>query len=113
MRPTNYNQKPEERYLEEQRFIRAQKKVKAIKGFYVHLFIFLGINLVLVVGNMLAQGDWRYVFIWQNHFGMFFWGIGVFFHGFGVFGMDLIFGKSWEDKKIKEIMDRDKHKYWE
>ena len=113
MRDTNYNKSPEDRYLEEQRYIRAQKKVKAIKGFYVHLFIFLGINLVLLIGNMLAQGDWRYVFIWQNHFGMIFWGIGVFFHGFGVFGLDLIFGRSWEDKKINEIMNRDKKKYWE
>ena len=113
MRDTNYNKSPEERYLEEQRYIRAQKKVKAIKGFYVHLFIYLGINIVLGLGNLLAQGDFVYIFIWQDNIGMLFWGIGVFFHGFSVFGMDLILGKSWEDKKIKEIMDRDKKKYWE
>ena len=64
--------------LENQKYIRAQKRVKAIKGFYVHLM-----------------------------------GIGIVFHAFGVFGMNFILGKNWEDKKIKELMDKDKKDMWE
>jgi hypothetical protein len=37
------------------------------------------------------------------------WGIGIIFHAFGVFG----YGKSWEERKIQEIMDREnKNKNW-
>jgi hypothetical protein len=35
----------------------------------------------------------------------FFWGIGLAAHALGVFGEDLFFGKNWEDKKIKKMLD--------
>jgi len=36
-----------------------------------------------------------------------FWGIGVIGHAIGVFGK---LGKNWEEKKIKELMEKDKRK---
>ncbi len=36
------------------------------------------------------------------------WGIGLAIHGLNVFGTDKILGKDWEEKKIKEIMEKDK-----
>jgi hypothetical protein len=38
----------------------------------------------------------------------FFWGIGLAFHWFGVFGKNIVFSKEWEDRKMKEFMDKDK-----
>ena len=35
----------ESNYLEEERYLRAQKRVKKIKGFYWHLFWYLAVNI--------------------------------------------------------------------
>jgi hypothetical protein len=35
------------------------------------------------------------------------WGIGVFFHGLKVFNYMPFFGKDWEEKKIKEFMEKE------
>jgi hypothetical protein len=34
-------------------------------------------------------------------------------HGMSVFGRDLFFGADWEERKIKEFMDKDKNQKWE
>jgi hypothetical protein len=47
------------------------------------------------------------IFQWENYSTVFFWGIGLFFHWFGVFGKNLLFSKSWEERKIKEYMDKE------
>ena len=99
--------------LENQKYIRAQKKVKSIKGFYVHLFVYLGVNAFLILARVISGEGVGLLLDWSSYGTMFFWGIGLAFHAFGVFGMDIILGKSWEDKKIKELMDKDKKQYWE
>jgi len=43
----------------------------------------------------------------------FFWGIGLLVHGLSVFGRNLLFNSDWEEKKIKELMDKDKNQKWE
>ncbi|MCK5638887.1 MAG: 2TM domain-containing protein, partial [Flavobacteriaceae bacterium] len=43
----------------------------------------------------------------------FFWGIGLMFHAYGVFGKNLLFSKDWEERKIKEIIEKDKQDLWE
>ena len=40
--------------LENQKYIRAQKKVKAIKGFYVHLLVYLGVNAFLILARIIG-----------------------------------------------------------
>jgi len=99
--------------LKEQKYIRAQKKVKAIKGFYVHLFVYLGVNVFIFLARFISGEGVGLLLDWSSYGTMFFWGIGLAFHAFGVFGMDFILGKNWEDRKIKEIMDKDKKQYWE
>ena len=99
--------------LDNQKYIRAQKRVKAIKGFYVHLFVSLGVNAFLLLARIISGEGVDLLLDWSSYGTMFFWGIGLAFHAFGVFGMDFILGKSWEDRKIKELMDKDKKQYWE
>ncbi len=106
----------EKDFYEEERYLKAKKRVKEIKGFYWHLFWYIAVNIFLTFGGTIG-----YIFqggeISEIHFdfGMFsvwfFWGIGLFFHWFGVFGRHLSFSKSWEDRKIKEFMDKDKSDY--
>lgn len=93
-------------YKKEDAYLRAQKRLKDIKGFYWHAFWYAVVNIFLfAMVAVNSNGN-----IW--HFGTFstplFWGIGLGFHALSVFGKNLFFGKSWEDRKIKEFMDKDK-----
>jgi hypothetical protein len=99
--------------LENQKYIRAQKRVKAIKGFYVHLAVYLAVNAFLILARIISGEGVDVLLDWSSYGTLFFWGIGIAFHAFGVFGMDFILGKSWEDRKIKELMDKDKREFWE
>ena len=97
-------------YKKEDAYLRAQKRLKQIKGFYWHAFWYVAVNIFIVATVASStNGD-----IW--HFGTFstpiFWGIGLGFHALSVFGKNLVFSKSWEDRKIKEYMDKEKNK-WE
>lgn len=100
--------------LEGQKYIRAKKRVKAIKGFYGHLVAYLAVNAFILISSALSNGSgWEVFWEWQSYSTAFFWGIGLVFHAFNVFGMSFLLGKDWEEKKIKEIMDKDKKQYWE
>jgi len=102
--------------LEEQKYIRAKKRVKSIKGFYSHLAVYLGVNLFLIVLRVISDSNGlEELWEWQTYNTAIFWGIGILFHALSVFGMDFIMGSNWEDKKIEEIMNKDKSKkqYWE
>lgn len=98
-------------FFEEERYARAQKRVKKIKGFYMHLFWYLVVNiflLAMIYKNLDSVDD---LFQWQHFSTPFFWGIGLVFHWIGVFGRNIVFSKDWEDRKINEFMDNDKNKY--
>lgn len=94
-------------YKKEQAYMRAKKRVKDIKGFYWHAFWYVAVNIFIITIIAVNQdnGD-----IW--HFGTFttaiFWGIGLAFHALSVFGKNALFSKHWEERKIKEYMDKDK-----
>lgn len=103
----------ESNFINEQNYIKAKKRVKDIKGFYTHLIVYLIVNLfisfVIVFGLLSSGYDLKDAL---TNFGVYstwlFWGIGIFFHWLGVFGFNSIgFGKNWEEKKIKEIMEKE------
>ncbi len=103
----------ENKNFEEQKYIKAKKKVKAIKGFYVHLTVYLIVNAFLIISRMFYGGGYDDLWEWQTYNTAIFWGIGLAFHAFNVFGMGFLLGKDWEDRKIKEYMDKDKREFWE
>lgn len=85
---------------------RARKKVKSIKGFYKHLTVYIIINAAMIIVKALNLEPGEPFFHWGTFSTAFFWGLGLLFHGFGVFGTDLFLGAGWEERKIKEYMDR-------
>lgn len=92
-------------YIQEDKFIKAQKRVDKIKGFYSHLIVYLAVNFALgfvVIKNVSFNELELPMFSTA-----FFWGIGLAFHAYGVFGKHLLFSKEWEARKLKEIMDKD------
>ncbi len=98
----------EQRYREEDSYIRAKKKLEKVVGFYWHLASYIIVNTFLVIMIITNTDDDRSIWNFGTFATPFFWGIGLSFHFIGVFGANLLFGKNWEERKIKEFMDKDK-----
>lgn len=97
----------ESAFNHKERYQIAVKRVKRIKGFYTHAIIFAVVNLVFVYINFQNLNEGESYFQWRNFITFSFWGIGLLAHAGSVFLPSLIFGKNWESKKIKELMDKD------
>lgn len=100
---------------EEIRYELASKRVKELKGFYIHLLVYIFVNLIIVIININDLKPGESYFQPRNFFTAFFWGIGILAHFFNIFGINLFLGKRWEEKKIKEIInkERDVSNKWE
>jgi hypothetical protein len=96
MEPNNY------------KYEQARERVKKLKGFYIHLVIFVVINSFILINAYIAT-MYNEDSFWQlrTFFTLIFWGIGLAFHAFGVFGTRLVFSKEWEERKLKEFMDKE------
>jgi uncharacterized membrane protein len=87
------------------KYLRAKKQVKAIKGFYIHALVFVLVNFLLLGLKFQKNGEFHIHKFW----GIGLWGIGLLAHGLSVFMPNFILGKDWEEKKIRELMDKDKN----
>lgn len=86
---------------------KAKKRVDELKGFYWHLAIFVVFHAFLVLNFFLGLA-WNEGFgIWTVLLSFAGWGAGLAFHAFQVFGAGRIFGKDWEEQKIREFMARE------
>ncbi|WP_035655547.1 2TM domain-containing protein [Flavobacterium filum] len=97
---------------EEIKYQEALKRVKKIKGFYSHLLVYIVVNIMIIVVNIQNLSPGESYFQYKNFFTAFFWGIGLVAHGFSVFLPQWFLGSNWEERKIKELMEKDKKK-WE
>lgn len=102
----------ETNYKETLRYKAAQKRMKDIKGFYIHLTVYILVNIAIFIASTMNQGIIEGLTRWTNYTTFFFWGIGLFAHWASVFAPNLMFGKDWEERKIKEIMEKDNKQLW-
>ena len=98
---------------EDLRLQRITKKVKSIKGFYKHLTAYILVNLFLVALKYFQIENGEIFFELSTFSTAFFWGIGLAFHAANVFGKNVFLGDDWEEKKIKEFMDKNQNTKWE
>jgi len=97
-------------------YLSAKKKVEELKGFYIHLSIYVLVNFFIsmakIVRNIYDGETFNEAFFDFGTFAVWiFWGIGIFFHGLGVLGKNIFFSKNWQERKIKEFMDEDKNEF--
>ena len=85
----------------------AVKRVKKISGFYRHLTIYCVVNLFIVFINIQNLDAGESYFQFKNFTTAFFWGLGLLSHALSVFAPEFFFGRNWEERKIKEFMDKD------
>jgi hypothetical protein len=90
---------------ENKKYEKAKKRVEEIKSFYTHLFVYVVVNIGLFLLDIITSPGALW-FYWV----LIGWGIGLAIHGLNVFGTEKILGKDWEEKKIKEILQKEKPK---
>jgi hypothetical protein len=90
-------------YSEEDKYYLAKKKVENIKGFYGNLTAFIVVNIGLIFINLYTSPNYMW-FYWP----LMWWGLGVVFHGLKVFEVFPVLGRDWEERKIKEFMEKEK-----
>lgn len=88
---------------EQDRYLKAKKKVEEIKGFYASLTAYIVVNTVLIIINIATSPD-KIWFIWP----LLGWGMGVLFHGMKVFNYSPFLGKNWEERKMQEFLNQEK-----
>lgn len=84
------------------KYLQAKKKVEKIKAFYIHLFVYIIVNIGLI-GINLFNFDGTLWFIYP----LLGWGIGIASHAFAVLSHTSLFGKNWEERQIAKYMDED------
>ncbi len=93
--------------ISEDRYLKAQKRVEDLKGFYGNLTSYLVVNTGLMILNLITSPD-RLWFIYP----LLGWGIGVVLHGMSVFNYMPFLNRDWEEKKIQELMNKEKTNQW-
>ena len=91
-------------FNQDQKLVQAQKRVKCIKGFYIHATVYFFVNAFIIVSCAIENST--SVFTSEPYMTALFWGIGLAAHGFSVFGPNVFLGKDWEEKEIQKILNK-------
>ena len=90
------------------KYLQAKKRIKQIKGFYIHALVFVLVNAFIILEKIIngehVAGEPQIKI--SQFLTIILWGIGLLAHGLSVFLPNFILGKNWEEKKIREIMKK-------
>ena len=89
---------------EERIYKKAKAQARNIRSFYVNLTSYCIVIPILIFINLKYTPDFYWFF-----FSMAGWGIGLLFHASEAFNWNPLFGKQWEERKIKELLDKENH----
>ena len=87
----------------ENRYLRAKERVAEMKKFYSGL-VFYVIFISFLGWLNYYTNQWRYMWFLWAAFG---WGIGMVFQAAKAFQWTPFMNKDWEERKIKELMDKE------
>ena len=85
----------------EDKYQKAKRRVEEIRGFYIHLVVYVLVNALLFLIDITTSPDDLW-FFWV----LLGWGIGLAAHAVHVFGIGSWLGPEWEEKKINETLDK-------
>ena len=92
--------------MDDEKLLKAYKKVKKIKGFYTYLIIYFVANIIFFTINLVTtSGDWWFFYPLAIMSFVLFWVT------IDVFVFCKVKSSSWEKRKVKEVMqqmDKDK-----
>jgi protein-S-isoprenylcysteine O-methyltransferase Ste14 len=90
---------------EDEKFKRAQARVKKIRGFYSNVITFVLVNILLLIINLIfnPRNLWFY---WVTII----WGLVLLIQAINIFTIrDRFLGEEWEKKKIQDLIKKDKN----
>lgn len=87
------------RMSEEQIYEEAKKRVEEKKGFYIHLTVYIAVNIMLVLIWAFSTGGGFPWFV----FPLGGWGIGLLFHYLGVFVFDRKSDRAAIEKEAEKM----------
>jgi hypothetical protein len=112
MEPVNKSMTPNDHEIYE----KAKKRVDAIKGFHSHIKAYIVVNtiILLIRANVLSMFkidtmnlEFERWLEWNTWGTVMFWGIGLLLHGLYVYRFNFGFIKRWEQRKIREILEKE------
>tara|TARA_R110000868_G_scaffold291085_5_gene551463 strand:- start:13193 stop:14539 length:1347 start_codon:yes stop_codon:yes gene_type:complete len=83
-------------------YLRARKHIEQLKEFYYGIVSYVVVIPFLIYINYKTY--WGFQWFW---FPMLGWGLGIAIQAFKVYVSDGIFGRNWEDRKIRQYMNYD------
>jgi sensor histidine kinase YesM len=88
-------------FIDDKRYVKAKEHVEKLKGFYGNLLAYC---IVIPCLAFLNYNTTSFPWIIFPTLG---WGFGVTMHGMEVFGYNPLWGKRWEERKLRKFMDDD------
>ena len=85
---------------EDPRLIDARHHVRRLKGLRIHALVFSCVMSGLLGLNIILKSDWWVQWPFLG------WGIGLIAHAILVFAPIRPFGPDWEERKIKDYLNR-------
>ncbi len=86
-------------FISSKRYEKARERVEAIKGFYGNLTAYCIVIPFLAFINYRTTSFAWFIFPAVG------WGFGLLGHGLKAYGYNPLFGKNWEERKIKQYME--------
>ncbi len=94
------------------KYLKAKHKVEKLRRFYWHIAIYViistAISTILLINKMSNGRTLEEALLNFNTLSVWLiWGIIIIMHGIRVYVFPKLFGGTWEDKKIEELMDKE------
>jgi uncharacterized protein YacL len=87
----------------DEKYKRAQTRVRRIRGFYSNIITFILVNILLLVINLIFN-PYNLWFYWVTII----WAVVLIVQAFNIFTIrDNFLGEAWEKKKIRELMEKE------
>ena len=83
---------------DQEKYLAAKAHVAALKGFYIHLTVFVAVMAGLFFIDLASGGSW-----WVQ-WPLIGWGLGLLGHAYLVFSPSREPTSTWEERKIKETL---------
>jgi hypothetical protein len=89
---------------EDARVSRARARARSVRGFYVHVGVYLIVNVSVFIANavmVMVNSGQNWFFQWL----LLAWGIAVVINAFVVY-TDRFLGPEWEERKVREYLTK-------
>ena len=90
--------------VQNSKYIRAKERVVVIKKFYAK--VLRGVFAIIVVGGInYYLNEWRTPWFLWVVFGI---SLSILLRAIKIFNLNPLFGKDWEERKVREFMNNDR-----